>query len=88
MIQIPGYQILAKIYEGKKNAIYRALHENSPVIIKTTSFGSIAIKENNQLKFEYEILNKFQSPNIIKPIGLEQFGNKVTSARTRARPRS
>ncbi|MBK9503561.1 MAG: AAA family ATPase [Leptospiraceae bacterium] len=77
MIQLPGYQILEKIYEGKKNAIFRGMHENRSVIIKSTSFGSIASKENNQLKFEYEILSNFQSPNIIKPIGLEQFGNKV-----------
>ncbi len=77
MIQLPGYQILEKIYDAEEHVVFKALAKSNVVIIKTSSFSSNTNKENNQLKYEFEILKIFKNPNIIKPISLEVFENKV-----------
>lgn len=77
MLQLPGYQILEKIHDGEKNLIFRALVKDSLVIVKTSAFNSSISKESNRLKYEYEVLKIFNHANIIKPINLEVFKNKV-----------
>ena len=77
MLQTSGYQILEKIYDGRRHSIYKYLANGNPVIIKTTQFPSTTTAESNQLHYEYEILKFFNHPNIIKPINIETYKNKV-----------
>ena len=75
MLQTSGYQILEKIYDGRRHSIYKYLANGKPVIIKTTQFPSTTTAESNQLHYEYEILKFFNHPNIIKPINIETYKN-------------
>ncbi|MEM1170019.1 MAG: AAA family ATPase [Cyanobacteria bacterium P01_H01_bin.35] len=79
MINIPGYQIIAKIYEGTNSIVYRANQEpdNQPVVLKLSRGNYSAESENNRYRKEYEILSSLNFSGVIKAYGLEKFQNSL-----------
>ncbi len=77
MINISGYQIIAKIYEGTNSIVYRAKQEpdNLPVVLKLSNGNYSAESENNRYRKEYEILKSLNVSGVIKAYGLEKYHN-------------
>ncbi|GGA29746.1 AAA family ATPase [Okeania sp. KiyG1] len=79
MINIPGYQILAKIYEGNNSVVYRGRHEenNQSVVLKFSKGDFPSEAENNRYRKEYEILSSLNFSGVIKVYGLEKYNNTL-----------
>ena len=76
MIQLPGIEIIEKIYEGGKNVIYKALKNQKKIIIKTSKYIYPKLGEVKRLVREYEILSRFRSEGIVRPLELIDFQNR------------
>ncbi|MEB3339934.1 AAA family ATPase [Okeania sp.] len=79
MINIPGYQIIAKIYEGPNSIVYRAKQEpnNLPVVLKLSQRNTSGELGNNRYKKEYEILKSLNISGVSKAYGLEKYQNTL-----------
>ena len=68
MINIPGYQIFSKIYEGSNSVVYRGKQErdNLPVVLKFTKGNYPSENENNRYIKEYEIIRSLNLTEVIK----------------------
>ncbi|NET29953.1 ATP-binding sensor histidine kinase [Okeania sp. SIO1I7] len=77
MINIPGYQILVKIYEGNNSVVYRGKQEEDdrPVVLKFSKGDFPSEAENNRYQKEYEILSSLNFSGVIKAYGLEKYNN-------------
>ncbi len=76
MIQLPGYDFLEKVYEGERNVIYKAVKNNNKIIIKTSKYSYPKLAEIRRLVHEYEMISRFSSQWIIRPVELIDFQNK------------
>lgn len=78
---IAGYNLLDVLYEGATTCVYRAKSTSksdldaSSVIIKTFKTEYPSIEQLNRLRHEYQILQDLEVEEIIKPLGLEKYGN-------------
>ncbi|NEO58743.1 MAG: serine/threonine-protein kinase PknK [Okeania sp. SIO3B5] len=79
MINIPGYQILAKIYEGNNSVVYRGkqMEDNQPVVLKFNKGDFPSEAENNRYRKEYEILRHLNFSGVIKAYALEKYNNTL-----------
>jgi predicted ATPase/signal transduction histidine kinase len=79
MINLSGYQITEKIYAGRKSIVYRGirLSDSQPVAIKILNNPYPQFKELVLFRNQYAIAKNLELPGIIKPLGLENFGQGV-----------
>jgi predicted ATPase/signal transduction histidine kinase/tRNA A-37 threonylcarbamoyl transferase component Bud32 len=78
MVNLTGYQILAKIYESDNSLVYRGLDEadNQPVILKQIKQEYPSQEEINRYRQEYEIAQHLKSlPGVAKAYQLYQVKN-------------
>jgi len=75
MITIPGYQILAQIYESANSVVYRAIREqdNQSVILKVLKEEYPTPQELTRYKQEYDITCNLNLDGVVKAYGLEPY---------------
>jgi predicted ATPase/signal transduction histidine kinase/GAF domain-containing protein/tRNA A-37 threonylcarbamoyl transferase component Bud32 len=75
MIAIPGYQILAQIYESSNSQVYRAIREcdHSYAIVKVLKQDYPTPEELARYKQEYEIIRNLNLEGAIKAYSLEPY---------------
>jgi PAS domain S-box-containing protein len=75
MSTIPGYQILAPIYESANSLVYRGIREadNQAVIIKVLKQEYPTAVELTRYKQEYEIIQYLNQDGIVKVLSLESY---------------
>jgi serine/threonine protein kinase len=75
MITLPGYQILAQIYESANSLVYRAIREqdNQSVILKALKQDYPTPNEITRYKQEYEITRNLNTDGVVKAYSLEPY---------------
>ena len=75
MITLPGYQILAQVYESANSLVYRAIREqdNQTVILKVLKEDYPTQQELIRYKQEYEITRNLNTDGVVKAYGLEAY---------------
>ncbi len=79
MIALPGYQILAQIYESINSIVYRAIREkdNLPVILKVLQGEFPPQSDLQKYEREYKILRQFNLDSVIKVYELQTYQNTL-----------
>lgn len=79
MLSLPGYQILAKIYESSNSLVYRGRREldSQPVILKLLHKDYPTPEELNNYKQEYELTHSLSSKGVVKAYSLEKYNNTL-----------
>ncbi|MEQ8753152.1 MAG: AAA family ATPase [Coleofasciculus sp. G1-WW12-02] len=77
MIVLPGYQILAKIYESSNSLVYRGIRQldTQPVILKVLKSDYPTSEELNRYKSEYEITHHWRLEGVIHSYDLLAYQN-------------
>ncbi|UIE40167.1 ATP-binding protein [Leptodesmis sichuanensis] len=75
--QLPGYWIVASLYESSQTLVYRGIRERDrqPVMIKVPRNPFPSVHELVQFRNQYTIACNLDHPNIIKPLALEPYQN-------------
>ncbi|HEY9597020.1 MAG TPA: serine/threonine-protein kinase PknK, partial [Cyanophyceae cyanobacterium] len=75
MINLPGYQIFAQIYESVNSLVYRAIREQDErtVILKVLKEDYPTATELTRYKQEYEITRNLNLDGVVKAYGLEPY---------------
>jgi PAS domain S-box-containing protein len=79
MINLAGYSVIEKIYEGARSIVYRGHRttDRQPVVLKTHKTDYPTPTQLGRLKHECEIGQSFDSPRIIKYHGTEKYQNNL-----------
>lgn len=79
MITLPGYQVLAKIYESFNSEVYQGIHsaDNQPVILKVLKQDYPTPQELARYRQEYKTLCSLKFEEAIKTYGLEPYGRSL-----------
>lgn len=79
MIDFPGYQILAKIYESSNSLVYRGYRESDhlPVIIKLLHEDYPSPEKLARYKQEFEIARSLNLSGIVKAYSLQNYQNTL-----------
>jgi len=79
MVNLYGYDIQEKIYEGLSSIVYRAQKSDNEkrFILKILKKEESSLIEIEKLKLEYQILKKLEHEGIIKVSGIETFDNSI-----------
>jgi len=79
MITIPGYQILAQIYESTKSLVYRGHRERDAqtVILKLLKQDYPTPAELTRYKQEYEITRSLNLEGVVRAYGLHKYNNTL-----------
>ena len=79
MIHLPGYQILAKIYESDKTVVYRGRQQttNLPVVLKVLEDDYPSVEDRNRYHREFELLKSLNLDGAIKAYALETYENSL-----------
>ncbi|MBD1939865.1 ATP-binding sensor histidine kinase [Microcoleus sp. FACHB-68] len=77
MLTIPGYQILALIYESANSLVYRGRreHDNQPVILKLLKHEYPSAAELARYEQEYEITRSLNLEGVVKAYDLLKYQN-------------
>ena len=76
MMSIPGYEIVALIYQSKKSIVYRGRKEkNEDVILKVLKEEYPTLEELTRYKQEFEITQNLNIENTIISYALEEYQN-------------
>ncbi len=77
MLEIPKYQIWAKIHESANSRVYRGIHEldNLPVIFKILKKDYPTPEEITRYKLEYEIIRSLPLEGVIRVYDFQQYKN-------------
>ncbi len=77
MLAIPGYQILAKIYESHKSLVFRGIREQDeqPVILKLLQQDYPTPEELIRYKQEYDITSALNLEGVIKATDWRKYYN-------------
>ncbi|UBF30002.1 AAA family ATPase (plasmid) [Kovacikia minuta CCNUW1] len=77
MITLPGYEILEKIHESSRTAVYRGYCQQRQqlVIIKILSAEYPTLEEITHLRHEYLIPGDLNCEGVVKPYSLEPYQN-------------
>lgn len=77
MIHIPGYDMVERLYEGNRTAVYRGYSQarNQPVILKLFTSEYPTLEEITRLRHEYLIPSTLDCETIVKPYSLEPYQN-------------
>lgn len=78
MIAAPAYRLLEQLHQSDKSQVYRAEHDGIPLILKF--FCKTSIQEIAQFKREYAIAQRFNHPNIARPLSLSYVGTQWVMA--------
>lgn len=75
MVNIPGYQVISKIYEGSKTIIYSGIRLNDgiSVLLKFLKSEFPDLEDIAKLKKEYELNEQINSNNIVKTYNIEYY---------------
>ena len=75
MICLPGYQILALIYQSANSEVYQAIREidNQKVILKVLKKNYPTPSELTHYKQEYELIRTLDIEGVIKAYSLEKY---------------
>jgi serine/threonine protein kinase len=75
MLTLPGYQILAPIYESANSLVYRGIriHDNQPVILKVLKEDYPTLAELTRYQQEYEITRSLNLDGIVRAEALEKY---------------
>lgn len=78
MINIPGYQILARIYESANSLVYRGRRQedNQPVIVKVLKQEYPTEEQVQRYQQEYEIIRQLNLEGIVRAYELQQYQNQ------------
>ena len=76
-VQLPGYIWTDALYESAKTAVWRATEITSgrSVVVKYLCQEYPSFNELLQFRNQYTITKNLSIPGIVKPLGLEPFGN-------------
>jgi len=79
VIILPGYQILAKIYESSNSIVYRGIRQvdTQPVILKLLQPDYPMSEELSRYKTEYEITHNWQLAGVIHAYDLLTYQNRL-----------
>ena len=79
MIALPGYQILAKIYESDRSLVYRGYREQDDraVILKVLKEDYPTPLELTRYRQEYEITRNLNLARAIAAYSLEKYQNTL-----------
>lgn len=79
MMNIPGYQIIAQVYESKNSLVYRTRRDSDgqPFILKILKEDHPSVEELARYKQEYEILRSLDLEKVVKSYGLEKYENTL-----------
>ncbi|MDZ8187359.1 MAG: AAA family ATPase [Nostoc sp. ChiSLP02] len=77
MINIPGYHLGEKLYDGLRTLVYRAVREidSLPAVIKILKNPYPSFSELVQFRNQYTIAKNFNYPEIIQTYSLEPYQN-------------
>ena len=77
MFNSPRYQEIDVVYAGARTVVYRAvrLQDHQSVMIKVLRDPHPSFSELVQFRNQYVITQHFDSPFVVKPLGLERYGN-------------
>jgi len=75
MVHIPCYNVVQKIYEGKKTIIYSGvrLNDGIPVLLKLLYAEYPNLYDVARLKKEYELNQRIHSNNVVKIYSIEHY---------------
>ncbi|MEG4403966.1 AAA family ATPase [Microcoleus sp. MON2_D5] len=78
MLAIRGYKITSQIYQGLNTVIYRGIKESDgqPAILKILKNEYPNLEEITRLRQEYEISKNLNIEGIVKPLELQELGNR------------
>ncbi len=78
MINIPGYQILARIYESANSLVYRGRRQedNQPVIVKVLKQEYPTEEQVQRYQQEYDIIRQLNLDEIVRAYDLQQYQNQ------------
>ncbi|MCJ8279929.1 MAG: protein kinase, partial [Rivularia sp. ALOHA_DT_140] len=76
-VNISGYQVLEKLYDGSRTLVYRAVREDDrkPVVIKLLKNAHPNFSELLQFRNQYTIAKNLNSPGIIQTYSWETYQN-------------
>ncbi len=79
MIVLPGYQIVAQIYESNHSLVYRSIRirDSQPVILKVLQKDYPTLEELRRYKQEYEITRSLNLEGVIKAYEFSRYRNTV-----------
>jgi len=79
MLTIPGYQILAKIYESANSLVYRGRqeHDRIPVIIKVLKQEYPSPEAISRYKQEYKLTRSLNLSGSVKAYSLQKYQNTL-----------
>jgi PAS domain S-box-containing protein len=79
VIVLPGYQILAKIYESSNSIVYRGIRQvdTQPVILKVLKPDYPTSEELSRYKREYDITHNWRLTSVIHAYNLLAYQNKL-----------
>ncbi|MDZ7959958.1 MAG: ATP-binding sensor histidine kinase [Aulosira sp. DedQUE10] len=74
---INGYELIARLYQGYKSEVYRAIRvaDQKAVVIKLLRLEFPNFNELLQFRNQYTIAKNLNTPGIVSPLGLEAYGN-------------
>lgn len=77
-IDLPGYTISEKIYEGANTIVYRARRDGDErrAILKLLKAEYPTPEDLAKFQHEYQIATRFDSPGIVKAYALENFDDR------------
>ncbi len=78
-MDIAGYNVSNPLHVGAKTTLYRAIRRSDarPVVLKTLNALYPSPRALDRLKREFSILQRFDTPNIIRALALEAYGNSL-----------
>jgi predicted ATPase/class 3 adenylate cyclase/tRNA A-37 threonylcarbamoyl transferase component Bud32 len=76
LLAIAGYKLGEVIHRGRRSSAYTAFREKDGlrVVLKTPVSDYPKVDEIDRLRREFELLGRLQHPSIVRPVGLEPFG--------------
>lgn len=77
MITLKGYKIIDELYKGNRTVVYKghSLETDKPVILKTIRDGHFTPEDVARLRHEYEISGGLNIDGVVRPHGLQKYGN-------------
>lgn len=78
MINLPGYQILACIYESANSLVYRGCRQedNQPVIVKVLKQEYPTAEQVQRYQQEYEMIRQLNLEGVVRAYDLQQYENQ------------
>ncbi|MEH6822406.1 MAG: hypothetical protein V7629_00655 [Motiliproteus sp.] len=81
MLELPGYQVVAQLHQGRTFTIRRAirLSDDLPVIIKQLNPAALNAENLSRLQHEYQLISGLNITGISHPLLQESMGHSLTT---------